>query len=118
VLQVHIRQPKQHYPQQLISIRPLVRERAGWYDPTAVFALCITSGAANAAEWKFNNGLPEGRNESKELDQFAADVAEQSNGSLNIKVFHGGSLKLENNDVARWLPKGAVEMGLVWANYP
>jgi len=84
---------------------------------TAVFALCITSGAANAAEWKFNNGLPEGRNESKELDQFAADVAEQSNGSLNIKVFHGGSLKLENNDVARWLPKGAVEMGLVWANY-
>lgn len=70
-----------------------------------------------AAEWKFNNGLPEGRNESKQLDQFAADVAELSNGSLAIKVFHGGSLNLKNNDVARWLPKGAVEMGLVWANY-
>ncbi len=83
----------------------------------AIVGFCISGGLANAAEWKFNNGLPEGRDESKQLDQFAADVAEHSNGSLNIKVFHGGSLKLENNDVARWLPKGAVEMGLVWANY-
>ena len=73
--------------------------------------------AAGAAEWKFNNGLPETRNEAKQLDQFAADVAELSDGSLDIKVFHGGSLNLQDNDVARWLPGGAVEMGLVWANY-
>ncbi|MFT5896110.1 MAG: TRAP-type C4-dicarboxylate transport system substrate-binding protein [bacterium] len=83
----------------------------------AAIGLSMGSGAVNAAEWKFNNGLPEGRNESKQLDQFAADVAELSNNSLAIKVFHGGSLNLKNNDVARWLPKGAVEMGLVWANY-
>ena len=79
--------------------------------------LCVGGTSAHAAEWKFNNGLPEGRNESKQLDQFAAEVAELSNGSLSINVFHGGSLNLKNNDVARWLPKGAVEMGLVWANY-
>ncbi len=89
--------------------------------PTLVSAVLITIALgctqAIAAEWKFNNGLPEGRNESKQLDQFAAEVAELSNGSLEIKVFHGGSLNLKNNDVARWLPKGAVEMGLVWANY-
>ena len=72
---------------------------------------------ADAAEWKFNNGLPEGRNESKQLDQFASDVAAMTDGSLTIKVFHGGSLNLKNNDVARWLPQGAVDMGLVWANY-
>ncbi|MFK7997763.1 MAG: TRAP transporter substrate-binding protein DctP [Granulosicoccus sp.] len=84
---------------------------------TVALGLFIGGTIANAAEWKFNNGLPEGRNESKELDQFAADVAELSNGSLSINVFHGGSLNLKNNDVARWLPKGAVEMGLVWANY-
>ncbi len=84
---------------------------------TAVIALCLTAGTTFAAEWKFNNGLPEGRNESKQLDQFAADVAELTDGSLSIKVFHGGSLNLKNNDVARWLPGGAVEMGLVWANY-
>lgn len=84
---------------------------------TAALGLCVSGGIADAAEWKFNNGLPEGRNESKQLDQFAADVAELSKDSLAIKVFHGGSLNLKNNDVARWLPGGAVEMGLVWANY-
>jgi len=84
---------------------------------TALVGLGIAAGTASAAEWKFNNGLPEGRNESKQLDQFAADVAELTGDSLTVKVFHGGSLNLKNNDVARWLPKGAVEMGLVWANY-
>lgn len=77
----------------------------------------LASGAANAGEWKFNNGLPEGRGESAQLETFAADVAELSGGSLTIDVFHGGSLNLKDNDVARWLPRGAVEMGLVWANY-
>ena len=44
-------------------------------------------------------------------------TTELSDGSLNIKVFHGGSLNLKDNDVVRWLPGGAVQMGLVWANY-
>lgn len=72
---------------------------------------------ASAAEWRFNNGLPEGRNESQQLETFASDVAELTDGSLTIEVFHGGSLNLKNEDVVRWLPRGAVEMGLVWANY-
>lgn len=75
------------------------------------------AGQAQAAEWKFNNGLPETRNEAKQLDMFAADVSELTGDSLKIKVFHGGSLNLKDNDVVRWLPGGAVEMGLVWANY-
>ncbi|MDN2567046.1 TRAP transporter substrate-binding protein DctP [Aquibium sp. A9E412] len=81
----------------------------------AVAGLSATS--ALAEEWRFNNGLPEGREESKQLDMFAADVAELTDGGLTIDVFHGGSLNLQNNDVLRWLPGGAVEMGLVWANY-
>ena len=83
----------------------------------AALGICISAGAAQAADWKFNNGLPEGRGESKQLETFAAEVAELSGGSLNIDVFHGGSLNLKDNDVARWLPRGAAEMGLVWANY-
>lgn len=83
----------------------------------AVLGLGVAATTANAAEWKFNNGLPEGRGESKQLEKFAVDVAELSGDSLKIKVFHGGSLNLKDNDVARWLPKGAVQMGLVWANY-
>ena len=79
--------------------------------------ICISAASAQAADWKFNNGLPEGRGESKQLETFAAEVAELSGGSLNIDVFHGGSLNLKDNDVARWLPRGAAEMGLVWANY-
>ncbi len=84
---------------------------------SAVVGLTGASGVAHAKEWKFNNGLPEGRNESKQLETFAADVADLTDGSLTINVFHGGSLNLKDNDVARWLPRGAVEMGLVWANY-
>jgi TRAP-type C4-dicarboxylate transport system substrate-binding protein len=57
------------------------------------------------------------RGESKQLESFAADVADLTDGSLTIDVFHGGSLNLKDNDVARWLPRGAVQMGLVWANY-
>ncbi len=80
-------------------------------------SLGILADQAAAAEWKFNNGLPETRNEAKQLNTFAEDVTELSDGSLNIKVFHGGSLNLKDNDVVRWLPGGAVQMGLVWANY-
>ena len=87
------------------------------YLSVAAFGFVGLANVAGAAEWKFNNGLPETRNEAKQLDQFAADVAELSGGSLRIDVFHGGSLNLKDNDVARWLPGGAVEMGLVWANY-
>lgn len=83
----------------------------------AALGLVAALGTADAAEWRFNNGLPEGRGESKQLEMFAEDVAELTGGSLTIKVFHGGSLNLKDNDVVRWLPQGAVEMGLVWANY-
>lgn len=79
--------------------------------------VCLFAGVAQAADWKFNNGLPEGRGESKQLETFAGEVADLTGGSLNISVFHGGSLNLKDNDVARWLPRGAAEMGLVWANY-
>ena len=83
-----------------------------------LFSVLVTN-YVFAAEfsWKFNNGLPETRNESKELDRFAADVKKATSGGLDIKVYHGGSLGLKNNDVLRWLPTGASEMGLVWANY-
>lgn len=83
----------------------------------AWLGLGVLLGDAVAAEWRFNNGLPEGRDESRQLELFAEDVAELSGGSLTINVFHGGSLNLKDNDVLRWLPRGAVEMGLVWANY-
>jgi TRAP-type C4-dicarboxylate transport system substrate-binding protein len=79
--------------------------------------LFSTPALAQEFNWKFNNGLPENRNESKELDRFATDVGVATDNKLQIKVYHGGSLGLKNEDVLRWLPTGAAEMGLVWANY-
>ncbi len=84
---------------------------------TVLSQLAGTGALAAEFEWKFNNGLPETRNESQELNAFAEAVAEATDGRLAIQVFHGGSLGLKNEDVLRWLPSGVSEMGLVWANY-
>jgi len=85
----------------------------------AAVLMSAVAGSATAAnvEWKFNNGLPETRNESKELNMFAEQIGKNSGGKFKVKVYHGGSLGLKNADVLRWLPTGASEMGLVWANY-
>ncbi|RLK07618.1 TRAP transporter substrate-binding protein DctP [Ruegeria conchae] len=72
---------------------------------------------AMADEWRLNNFLPETRPETAELEQFVEDV----NGALaegsEITLYSGGSLGLPNTDTLRFLPKGAVEMSLMWANY-
>jgi TRAP-type C4-dicarboxylate transport system substrate-binding protein len=90
------------------TIRSLIIGLTG----ASIFAL-----SANAEEWRFNNPLPETRPETKELMQFAEDVKKNSGGEIEIKVYSGGSLGLKNTDVLRFLPKGAVDMSLAWANY-
>ena len=73
--------------------------------------------SASANELRFNNPLPESRPETQEINKFAEDVAANSDGKLSLKVFSGGSLGLENADLLRTLPKGVVDMSLLWANY-
>ncbi len=72
---------------------------------------------AQAEDWRFNNFLPETRPESAEINQFAQDVNDATGEDFTLKVFGGGSLGLKNTDTLRFLPKGAVEMSLMWANY-
>ncbi len=87
---------------------------------TVIAVCCLSilfSAASNAADWRFNNFLPENRPESKELDQYALDVKSNSNGEINLKIYSGSSLGLKTVDVLRYLPRGAIEMGLVWSNY-
>ena len=57
----------------------------------SLLALGLSTSVVGASQWKFNNGLPEGRGESKQLENFAAEVSDLTNGSLKIDVFHGGS---------------------------
>ncbi|MCV6591456.1 MAG: TRAP transporter substrate-binding protein DctP [Silicimonas sp.] len=72
---------------------------------------------ATAEEWRFNNFLPETRPESAELEQFVKDVNAALPDGPEVTLYSGGSLGLPNTDTLRFLPKGAVEMSLVWANY-
>ncbi len=73
--------------------------------------------AVNAAELRFNNPLPESRPETKELMKFAEDVGKNSAGGITIKMHNGGSLGIKDADVLQVLPKGAMDMSLIWANY-
>ena len=77
-----------------------------------IFALSV-----NAKELKFNNPLPESRPETVEINKFSEAVAANSDNNLTVKVYSGGSMGLENADLLRTLPKGVVDMSLLWANY-
>lgn len=80
-------------------------------------AAATLAASASAKELRFNNPLPESRPETQEINKFAEDVGANSDGKLSLKVFSGGSLGLENADLLRTLPKGVVDMSLLWANY-
>lgn len=79
-------------------------------------AACLTL-SAQATELRFNNPLPESRVETRELMKFAEDVGKNSGGAVTIKMYNGGSLGLKDADLLQVLPKGAVDMSLLWANY-
>ncbi|MDA4844167.1 TRAP transporter substrate-binding protein DctP [Hoeflea poritis] len=79
--------------------------------------LAVAAAPAAAEEWRLNNFLPETRPESAELEKFVADVNDKTGGEHTLKLFSGGSLGLPNTDTLRFLPRGAVEMSLMWANY-
>ncbi|MFN0161553.1 MAG: TRAP transporter substrate-binding protein DctP [Burkholderiales bacterium] len=82
-----------------------------------VLACAILAPALNAAELRFNNPLPDSRPETKELVKFAEDVGKNSGGAVTVKVHSGGSLGIKDADVLQVLPKGALDMSMIWANY-
>lgn len=89
------------------------------YKRFAIGLTCVglSFSAASAEEWRFNNFLPETRPESAQLEQFVSEVNAALGAETSLKLYSGGSLGLPNTDTLRFLPKGAVEMSLMWANY-
>ncbi|MCX7560696.1 TRAP transporter substrate-binding protein DctP [Sulfitobacter sp. F26204] len=80
-------------------------------------ALGMVATSAASEEWRFNNFLPATRPESAELEKFVDEVNAGLSGEDKLTIYSGGSLGLPNTDTLRFLPKGAVEMSLMWANY-
>ena len=83
----------------------------------SITGAALSLSSATAEEWRFNNFLPETRPESAQLEQFVKEVNTALKGETELKLYSGGSLGLPNTDTLRFLPKGAVEMSLMWANY-
>lgn len=76
------------------------------------------STAALAEDWRLNNFLPETRPETAQIERFAEEVnTALADRDFSLEVYSGGSLGLKNTDTLRFLPQGAVEMSLMWANY-
>jgi len=83
----------------------------------AAAGIMAATATVSAAEWRFNNPLPETRPESAEMNKFTEEVNAKLGDSFKLKIFGGGSLGLKNADALRFLPNGSVEMSLIWANY-
>lgn len=88
---------------------------------TALLGAALAGSAATASmaeDWRLNNFLPETRPETAQIEQFADEVNAALDGKdFELTVYSGGSLGLKNTDLLRVLPRGAVEMSLMWSNY-
>jgi TRAP-type transport system periplasmic protein len=67
-------------------------------------------------DWKLNNNfaLSDADPRSTFFAEYADDITKSTDGKLTVKAYHGGSLNLKDADVLRWLPKGVVEMAVIW----
>jgi len=73
--------------------------------------------SAETVTLKMNNPIVETRQGSKYINEFAQRVSEKSKGTVEIKVFHGGSLGVKDVDILRLLSDGFVDIGFVYAGY-
>ncbi|SEG82183.1 TRAP-type C4-dicarboxylate transport system, substrate-binding protein [Marinobacterium lutimaris] len=66
---------------------------------------------------KFHSGLAQSRPEAAHIEKFAERVKEKSGGSLQVDVYHAGSLGLKEADMLRILKGGMVDMALMYGEY-
>src|SRR5690554_7789665 len=77
---------------------------------TTVFALPAT---AIATEWTMATPYGEASFHTDNVRQFAADVAEATNGELTINVHSGGSL-VAHGEIKPSVRRGTIEIGEVF----
>jgi TRAP-type C4-dicarboxylate transport system substrate-binding protein len=66
---------------------------------------------------KFHSGLAQSRPEAAHIEHFAELVNEKSGGTLNVDVYHAGSLGLKEADMLRILQAGLVDAALMYGEY-
>ncbi|MFK7963293.1 MAG: TRAP transporter substrate-binding protein [Burkholderiaceae bacterium] len=76
----------------------------------AVTALALTSGAAQAADWRAWNIHHDGHPNTAAMDRFAELIKENTKGEITLQVFHGGVLGTQP-DALEQVRIGAIEVG-------
>ncbi|MFQ3787325.1 TRAP transporter substrate-binding protein [Halomonas sp. A29] len=74
---------------------------------------CSLSAAASAAEWTMATPYGDASFHTKNVKQFAADVAEATGGALTINVHSGGSL-VAHGEIKPSVRRGTIEAGEVF----
>lgn len=87
------------------------------YMVLAMGLVSAISAQADTRVLKFNSSLVQTRPESAHIDEFAKLVKEKSHGSLEIQVYHGGSLGIKEADMLRVMKAGMVDMALLYGGY-
>lgn len=77
---------------------------------TAIGALMLVSGAANAAEWRGWNIHVDGYPNTVAMDKFAELLAEKTDGEITLKMFHSGTLGSQP-DAIEQVRLGGLEIG-------
>ncbi len=89
--------------------------------PFRLAALAMTCGIGLAqaqttpVEFKFASSAPPTSPWAKQIDRIAANVAEETKGSVKITPFHGSQLGSENDAIAQ-ISRGRLDMGTFTAN--
>ncbi|WP_221796517.1 TRAP transporter substrate-binding protein [Oceanobacter mangrovi] len=80
-------------------------------------ALTASALADDVRVLKFHSGLAQTRPEAAYIEKFAERVKEKTHGSLQVEVYHAGSLGLKEADMLRILKAGMVDMALMYGEY-
>jgi len=78
----------------------------------AIAALAISGGVAAQTKWDMPTPYPDGNFHTKNVRQFAEDIAKGSGGKLQIQVHSNGSL-IKHPEIKRAVQTGQVPMGEV-----
>ena len=87
-----------------------VQKVAGTLPALALTAAALVAGTAHAADMRAWNIHPAGYPNSDAIDQFAAEVAEKTDGEITVKVYHGGVLGSQP-DAIEQIRLGAIDFG-------